>query len=139
MKCTTGFDYLFFNLLLNFIFVGIPTVTGNHTLYIVPYGSSVVLDCAISAKPSLTNIYWKQQVENTQSIVYAGESGTSGATLNNPSLTIHFATLPDSGYYRCFGTNVAGTSNGPQINLIVTGGKNSILNNYFRLSTDCLI
>lgn len=109
---------------MNFIFVGIPIVTGNQTLYSVPYGSSLTFNCAIYAKPSLTNVYWEQQVENTQSIVYAGESGTSGATLNNPSLTIHFATLPDGGYYTCFGTNAAGTSNGPQINLIVIGGKN---------------
>lgn len=110
--------------LFHFIFIGIPTVSSNQTVYSIPYGYSVILHCEISTEPPLTNVYWERLVENKKSIVYSGESGTSGATLNNPSLIINFATLRDEGYYNCFGRNVAGTGNGPQIQLTVTGGKN---------------
>ncbi|XP_076071918.1 protein sax-3-like isoform X2 [Mytilus galloprovincialis] len=105
------------------VYGGIPTVTANQTSYSIRYGYSVILHCEISAEPHLTNVYWERLVENKKSIVYSGESGTSGVTLNNPSLIINFATLRDEGYYNCFGRNVAGTGNGPQIHLTVTGGK----------------
>ncbi|CAG2207666.1 HMCN [Mytilus edulis] len=108
------------------VYGGIPTVSSNQTSYSIRYGYSVILHCEISAEPHLTNVYWERLVENKKSIVYSGESGTSGVTLNNPSLIINFATLRDEGYYNCFGRNVAGTGNGPQIHLTVTGDQPTV-------------
>lgn len=49
--------------------------------------------------------------------------GIDGVSPDMPSLTLQFSTHVDSGIYRCFATNVIGTSGSESLHLQVIGGK----------------
>lgn len=51
-----------------------------------------------------------------------GLAGTKGMSLHNPSLTITFASLRDSGRYTCIASNSIGTGKSKSANITVHGG-----------------
>ncbi|CAC5368999.1 HMCN [Mytilus coruscus] len=87
---------------------GLPFVTIRSPQYTAHYGDSVTLECDINAIPAPTRIFWYKTVNGIRIEMSNGFAGTLGITLNNPSLTIVFATSADTGRYTCFAQNAAG-------------------------------
>ncbi|CAC5393170.1 HMCN [Mytilus coruscus] len=101
----------------------LPTVTIQSSTYTGQYGNSVTLVCTVSAVPFQTSVYW---LKDGFSQINSGDSGYSGSTTNNPSLTINSVTTNDQGTYRCFATNVVGTGQSLTTQLTVQGGLLSV-------------
>lgn len=106
---------------------GKPIVTGHATVVITTYGMSVTLQVSIASSPGHFNIYWTKVMESETTIIHDSTIGTSGGSLFNPSLTIHFPTVSDAGIYQCHAKNAIGIGHGEHISLIVEGGNFNIL------------
>ncbi|CAG2212939.1 HMCN [Mytilus edulis] len=106
---------------------GTPIVTGHETVVITTYGMSVTLHVSIASSPGHFNIYWTKVMDIETTIIHDSTIGTSGGSLFNPSLTIHFPTVSDAGIYQCYATNAIGIGHSEHISLIVEGvGTNGV-------------
>ncbi|XP_060078232.1 hemicentin-1-like, partial [Ylistrum balloti] len=94
----------------------LPTVSIGQSTYSVTTGQSTTLTCTVSASPGINSLEWKKiRGGVTSTISTSGSTKYSGATINNPSLTIANTDDTDEGYYYCTATNAVGTSESSQI------------------------
>jgi hypothetical protein len=102
-----------------------PQVNILSSTYSVNVGSSVTLQCTISANPVHTTVYWKKIVNGVSTDVDIGSSSNryGGSTVNSPSLIISNAVTSDEGFYVCYATNSVGTGQSSQTFLDVIGSK----------------
>ncbi|XP_069133480.1 hemicentin-1-like isoform X12 [Argopecten irradians] len=99
----------------------IPVVTVAQNAYSTNTGTSITLQCTVSANPAHTTVFWQRNVgTGTQSITIDGVN-YSGSTVNSPSLTVLNADTSDTGTYTCFATNSVGTGQSSATTLTVTG------------------
>ncbi|XP_033758139.1 hemicentin-1-like [Pecten maximus] len=106
----------------------LPTVTIGQSTYTVTTGQSITLTCTVSASPAVNSLSWKKiRGGVTTTITTSGSNKYSGATVNNPSLTIANTDDTDEGYYYCGATNAVGTSESSQSYLSVTGSVPSVV------------
>ncbi|CAC5364617.1 HMCN [Mytilus coruscus] len=98
-----------------------PTVKVEKTMYESVFGELVELVCKISAEPPLTNVYWEKVTHDTRMIINTGSIGYQNGTLVNPSLTITYSTMFDTGNYTCLASNSVGISRSKSIFLHVIG------------------
>lgn len=103
------------------LIIDVPTVAINHG-FVVDYGQSFILNCSINASSQVTEVYWEKESNGLTSKLEAGLAGTKGMSLDNPSLTITFASMRDSGSYRCIASNYVGTGKSKVANITVHGG-----------------
>ncbi|XP_063411625.1 hemicentin-1-like [Mytilus trossulus] len=90
--------------------------------FVVNYGSTFTINCSISGTPPPNIIYWEKDWNGILSKLKGGLAGTKGITLDEPSLTINFASMTDSGRYTCIATNAYGTGKSKAANITVHGG-----------------
>ncbi|XP_052062340.1 hemicentin-1-like [Mytilus californianus] len=99
----------------------LPLITSTSTTLQYISGSKVKLECPVAEKSYASIVYW-QFVKTGQLEILQPFSFTdrySGSTANSPSLTIHDATVGDSGSYTCFAVNILGVGRGHPIELVV--------------------
>ncbi|XP_071172629.1 cell adhesion molecule DSCAML1-like isoform X2 [Mytilus edulis] len=102
---------------------GIPEVHIGSTRYTAKYGHKVTLNCTVvKATPPHFEVYWILETYKGKTIIRHGESGTSGSTTNNPSLTINSTTTTDPGKYTCVAVNAVGKGSSQVTVLNVIGG-----------------
>lgn len=102
---------------------GIPEVHIGSTRYTAKYGHKVTLNCTVvKATPPHFEVYWILETYKGKTIIRQGEFGTSGSTINNPSLTINSTTTTDPGKYTCVAVNAVGNGSSQVTVLQVTGG-----------------
>lgn len=107
---------------VNKIFIiDVPTVKIKDG-FVVDYGESFTLNCSINASPQVDKLYWQKESNGITSKLVAGLAGTNGMSLDNPSLTITFASMRDSGMYTCIASNSIGTGKSNSANITVHGG-----------------
>lgn len=87
------------------------------TLYEPTVGSLVTLRC-LASSGTPTQVRW---FKAGQPIIMFGNSGMSGATVSNPSLTITSVRMADAGFYICQGSDGFVTRNTSAINLSPKG------------------
>ncbi|CAG2239189.1 HMCN [Mytilus edulis] len=106
------------------LYIYIPSVTIQQSLYNVNYGSSVMLVCSVTANPVHTTVYWRKIKNGVTTDINVANSNNkySGSTVNNPSLQINNADLNDEANYACFASNSVGTGQSSQTFLDVIGG-----------------
>ncbi|CAG2194109.1 HMCN [Mytilus edulis] len=101
----------------------IPVVTSAQSHYIVSFGSSVTMNCTVSANPVHTSVYWQKDVNGVATNINLFQTSKySGSSITSPSLTIISAVFADEGYYTCNAQNSVGTGISLQIFLSVSGG-----------------
>ncbi|XP_063428583.1 hemicentin-1-like isoform X6 [Mytilus trossulus] len=100
-----------------------PQVNILAPTYSVNVGSSVTLQCSVSANPIHTSVYWKKIVNGVAQDINVGTSNNKygGSTVSSPSLTISNAVVADEGFYVCFAENSVGTGQSSQTFLDVIG------------------
>lgn len=101
----------------------VPNVSIHESNYIVDYGKQVTINCTVTGYPPATNVYWERTSYGFTTRLNPGLGGTSGMTVEEPSLTISFASMTDSGIYSCFATNSVGTGYSRTANITINGGK----------------
>lgn len=118
---------LFENLLFPFILIfhllisDLPTVTIPQS-YSVDFGSSITIECQITATPGVTSVSWSRIINGqTTTITISNNNKFSGGTVSNPSLTITGADNSDEGFYICSASNSVGTGQSQQRFLDVIG------------------
>ena len=105
-----------------FLILAFPNVTIGSTNYQALVGSSQILECNITADPAVDSVYWEVEVGGlVMTINTSDTSKYSGSTPTDPSLTINSIAFSDEGNYKCYTTNIAGTSNSSQAALDVIG------------------
>lgn len=67
-------------------------------------------------------MYWQKESNGIISKLEFGLAGTKGMSIDNPSLTITFASMRDTGLYRCIAINSVGTGESKSANFTVHGG-----------------
>lgn len=90
-------------------------ITIPHIRYDVTAGDNITLECIVFAYPVVLSSSWSRNVTSTFQNIVPGD-------ISEPSLTIKFVKLTDSGVYVCQSTNDAGTTHGTPIYLNVIGG-----------------
>ncbi|XP_076098444.1 hemicentin-1-like isoform X9 [Mytilus galloprovincialis] len=100
-----------------------PQVNILAPTYSVNVGSSVTLQCSVSANPVHTSVYWKKIVNGVAQDINMGTANNKygGSTVSSPSLTISNAVVADEGYYVCYAENSVGTGQSSQTFLDVIG------------------
>lgn len=87
-------------------------------------GTSVTMDCTVSANPAHTSVSWQKVINGVRSTINLGQSNKySGSTTTNPSLTVQNADLTDESHYVCTAQNSVGTGQSSQTFLDVVGSK----------------
>jgi hypothetical protein len=112
-------------LCINVLFSDTPQVNILSSTYSVNVGSSVTLQCTVSANPIHTTVYWKRITNevSTDVNVFTNSNRYGGSTVNSPSLIISNAVTSDEGFYVCYATNSVGTGQSSQTYLDVAGSK----------------
>ena len=112
-------------IIFNDLFVDAPQVNILANTYSVNVGSSVTLQCVVSANPQHTTVYWKKVVNGVPTNVNLATANNkySGSTVTSPSLVINNAVVADEGYYVCYADNSVGTGQSSQTFLDVVGSK----------------
>lgn len=105
-----------------------PQVRILKNIYSVNYGTSVTLECIVSAVPTHHTVLWRVSKGGTTSDINVGTSQGKyeGATVNSPSLIINNANLNDEGSYICTATNQIGSGSSSSTLLDVVGGLLSV-------------
>ncbi|XP_076112262.1 hemicentin-1-like isoform X2 [Mytilus galloprovincialis] len=99
----------------------IPQVTVPATVS-VNIGSTATLTCSIQANPTHNSISWQRIDGNNQATTITIDNNKySGATVNNPTLTITNVQMSDRVNYVCFATNSVGTGQSGSLFLNVQG------------------
>ncbi|XP_069133121.1 mucin-22-like isoform X4 [Argopecten irradians] len=92
-----------------------PSVVVSQPSYSVLTGSTVTLNCTVSANPSHTSVQWLKVVN------ISGKY--TGSSVSSPSLTISGVQPSDQGQYICTASNVIGTGQSSVTTLSVTNSK----------------
>lgn len=104
---------------------GKPLVEVDSSLHTVVIGNRITMSCRVTAVPPAIEIYWWKRISgDIYSTISSGTTGTTGASVEIPSLTLIMPTKSDSGEYYCFATNDIGTGGSLPTILTVIGGKN---------------
>lgn len=90
---------------------------------VVDYGDTFTINCSISATHQTTEVYWQKDSNGIVTRLNNGLAGTKGITIDNPSLTINFASMTDSGMYTCIAFTSFGFGKSKAANISVHGGK----------------
>ncbi|XP_052061300.1 hemicentin-1-like isoform X5 [Mytilus californianus] len=99
----------------------IPQVTVPSTVS-VNIGSTATLSCSVQANPTHTSVSWQRIDGNNQATTITIDNNKySGATVNNPTLTITNVQMSDRLNYVCFATNSVGTGQSGTLFLNVQG------------------
>ncbi|VDI16426.1 Hypothetical predicted protein, partial [Mytilus galloprovincialis] len=101
---------------------GLPVINTPQTNFTVIYGSSITMECMVTAFPKLKHVNWQRNVSGILTILNDGAVGTGGISTNNPSLTIKYTNLADVGIYQCSASNAVGTERSDAMYLTVIGG-----------------
>ena len=99
-----------------------PVITIRHITYNVTAGDNITLECKVFAYPVVLSSSWSRNVTGTFQNIVPDERKLNFSSISEPSLTIKFVELTDSGVYVCQSTNDAGTTYGTPIYLNVIGG-----------------
>ncbi|XP_060079143.1 hemicentin-1-like [Ylistrum balloti] len=99
----------------------IPVVTIAQTTYSVTTGSTVTLQCTVTADPAHNSVFWQKITNGVTSNIVTDGNNYDGSSVNSPSLIIYNANSGDEGAYICFATNIVGTGQSSQTTLDVTG------------------
>lgn len=91
--------------------------------YIGTLGQSIKLQCDIYATPPHTHVFWYKYVNGNTTVIDNGYTGTSGITLQSPSLTITSAAASETGHYTCLAENAAGIGKSQSTYLKILAGK----------------
>lgn len=91
--------------------------------FVVNYGDTFTINCSISETHQITTVYWQKYSNGIVSRLEKGLAGTKGITIDNPSLTIDFASMTDSGIYTCIASTSFGLGKSKAANITVHGGK----------------
>ena len=103
-------------------------MTIAQSQYSVTLGTSVTMDCTVSANPSHTSVTWQKIVNGQPTNINLSQTNKySGSTTTSPSLTIQTVDQNDEGYYVCTAQNSIGTGTSSQTFLNVLGSKLSSL------------
>lgn len=100
-----------------------PKVRIGNAMYVTVYGESVTLDCAITADPPVSMVYWIKNKNGLNFTLTVGSIGVFGSTVETPSLTIEHPSKSDAGVYWCFAINAIGHGSSLSSSLVVIGGK----------------
>lgn len=100
----------------------IPHVTIEQQFYTVSYGDKLIINCSVEANPLHTMVYWNKNDSGEVRRLDTGMPGTFGMTVDNPSLTINYATMRDNGIYTCCAVNAVGTGYSEDTKVILNGG-----------------
>lgn len=103
-------------------FVALPVVTTDLPTYFVKYGKNITLPCSVSSTPIQSNVYWEKTVDDRDTFIYSGTTGTRGISLSSPSLTIDSVLETDNGNYTCIAINSLGITQSMTSSLTVLGG-----------------
>lgn len=68
-------------------------------------------------------MYWERNNNGVITTINFQAIGTTGITLNSPSLTLEFPTFADQGTYTCIAANAIGIGQSKPTTLTVSGGK----------------
>ncbi|XP_021345496.1 hemicentin-1-like, partial [Mizuhopecten yessoensis] len=98
-----------------------PTVTVSQTQYTAITGSSVTLQCSVTAVPAATSVYWERTSNGFTNQLTIDQVQYGGSTINSPSLVIYNANSADSGVYICKATNSIGTGQSQGVTVTFTG------------------
>ncbi|CAG2214960.1 HMCN [Mytilus edulis] len=90
--------------------------------FIVDYGNTFTINCSIFATSQVSNVYWQKESNGMITTLEVGLAGTKGMTIDDPSLTINFASMTDSGMYTCSALNYVGIGKSKAANITVHGG-----------------
>ncbi|KAK3107564.1 hypothetical protein FSP39_017383 [Pinctada imbricata] len=106
----------------------LPVVQVGNTTYTVAVGTNITLECNVTASPQISSVTWQRTVSGVTSVIaiVTGSTKYSGGSVTEPSLTIHFITTSDEGFYSCSATNNAGVGSSPDIFLDVLGSVPSV-------------
>lgn len=104
------------------MFIGLPNVQIPQPSYSANYDQTATIPCTVIATPGITNVQWIKLVNGQEQNIDMTQAKYSGATTNNPSLTIANANLNDEAVYICTATNSVGTGRSQQSYLDVVGG-----------------
>lgn len=85
------------------------------------YGHSVILECSITADPTVVTVYWQKEHDGIKTNITSATSGIDGITISKPSLKIKETNESDSGIYICYAANVVGLAHSENITLTVEG------------------
>lgn len=118
-------ELFYCNYVSMYFFLDAPQVNILSSAYSVNVGSSVTLQCTVSANPVHTTVYWKRITNgvSTDVNVFTNSNRYGGSTVNSPSLIISNAVTSDEGFYVCYATNSVGTGQSSQTYLDVAGSK----------------
>lgn len=110
------------------LLLAIPQVQILQDSYSANYGTSITLDCIVTAVPLHTVVTWRKTKSGTATnINVAASSGKySGGTVSSPSLVINSANLDDEASYVCSAANSIGIGNSSSTVLDIVGGKKII-------------
>ncbi|XP_069133959.1 serine-rich adhesin for platelets-like isoform X33 [Argopecten irradians] len=100
----------------------IPVVTVSQTVYSVTTGTTVTLQCSVSANPTHTSVFWQFTPTNGGTTTLTIDNvNYAGSSVSSPSLVVFNTNSGDQGTYTCFATNQVGTGQSAQVSLSVTG------------------
>lgn len=117
------FIILYYSVIFILYILGIPNISIPSTEYTVNYGKEITMNCIVVSNPFYTDVYWRKVNDVGQmKSINNGTQGITGCSVNNPSLTINFATPSDEGTYICLAGNVAGLGQSERIKLTVLAG-----------------
>ncbi|XP_052080992.1 immunoglobulin superfamily member 10-like [Mytilus californianus] len=125
----------------------LPSVNVEQKTYQSVYGEDVTLKCIVFSNLNIVNVYWERVQNGTKTIINRDSIGYQGISPTYPSLNIIYTTKTHIGTYRCFATNVVGTSISGSTTLHVIGDKpiatttSSILNANFgdSVTLECIV
>lgn len=110
--------------MLYFVFkAGVPVVHIDQMSYQILYGHNFTINSTIEAEPTMTDLFWIKSDDQQIIILNAGLPGTLGMTVDEPSLTITYATESDAGLYACYATNRIGKGNSNTVRVTIKGGR----------------
>ncbi|CAC5425483.1 unnamed protein product [Mytilus coruscus] len=125
----------------------LPSVDVKKKSYISVYGDDVTLNCTVISNLNIVDVYWERVQNGTKTIINRDSVGYQGISPTHPSLNIVYNTKTHIGTYRCFATNVVGTSVSGSTTLNVIGDKptvtttSSVLNANFgdSVTLECIV
>jgi hypothetical protein len=99
---------------------GKPVVEIPQSFYKVKVGKQVTIPCTISSKMPITSVYWLVKADDGVLRSVSCKHNMINYNVDCPSLTIKKARLCDTGTYKCYALNIAGTGISSLVKLTVT-------------------
>lgn len=100
-----------------------PTVTVSQTQYSAISGSTLTIQCSVSAIPAANLVFWTRTSNGVTSQLNIDQVSFGGATVGSPSLIIYTGNNNDDGVYVCKATNTIGTGQSQGVTIAFTGGR----------------